>query len=123
MSALRGLRMLRRGAWLPLELALRANFRAEEIEDRGAEGSAFTFISPAGRARLELSLAGRHNVTNALGALAAASEFGITAAEAARSFAANEACRDARRNFAFRRWIDGDQRLLQLEPDGDVEHD
>ncbi len=25
-----------------------ANFRAEEIEDRGAEGSAFTFVAPEG---------------------------------------------------------------------------
>jgi UDP-N-acetylmuramoyl-tripeptide--D-alanyl-D-alanine ligase len=61
----------------------RAEFRAEEIEDRGAEGSAFTFVAPEGRARLALSLVGRHNVTNALGALAAASIWGIGAREAA----------------------------------------
>jgi UDP-N-acetylmuramoyl-tripeptide--D-alanyl-D-alanine ligase len=60
-----------------------ADFRAEEIEDRGAEGSAFTFVAPEGRARLALSLVGRHNVTNALGALAAASTWGIGAREAA----------------------------------------
>jgi len=59
-----------------------ADFRAEEIEDRGAEGSAFTFVAPEGRARLALSLVGRHNVTNALGALAAASIWGIGAREA-----------------------------------------
>jgi len=59
-----------------------ADFRAEEIEDRGAEGSAFTFVAPEGRARLTLSLVGRHNVTNALAALAAASVWGIGAREA-----------------------------------------
>ena len=59
-----------------------ADFRAEQIEDRGAGGSAFTLISPAGRTRLELSLIGRHNVANALAALAAASVWGIGATDA-----------------------------------------
>jgi UDP-N-acetylmuramoyl-tripeptide--D-alanyl-D-alanine ligase len=62
----------------------RADFRADEIEDRGAEGSAFTLISPGGSKRMELSLAGRHNVVNALGALAAANEFGVSANDAAQ---------------------------------------
>jgi UDP-N-acetylmuramoyl-tripeptide--D-alanyl-D-alanine ligase len=61
----------------------RAGFRAEAIEDLGAEGSAFTFVAPEGRARLKLSLVGRHNVANALAALAAASVWGIGAREAA----------------------------------------
>jgi UDP-N-acetylmuramoyl-tripeptide--D-alanyl-D-alanine ligase len=60
----------------------RAEFRAEAIEERGVEGSTFDFVSPAGRARLELPLIGRHNVMNALAALAAASVWGIGAAEA-----------------------------------------
>lgn len=64
----------------------RADFRAEAIEERGVEGSAFDFVSPAGRARLELPLIGRHNVMNALAALAAASLWGIGAAEARRVF-------------------------------------
>src|SRR6202142_2473920 len=34
--------------------AARAQFRAEKIEERGVSGSAFDFVSPAGRARLEL---------------------------------------------------------------------
>jgi UDP-N-acetylmuramoyl-tripeptide--D-alanyl-D-alanine ligase len=66
----------------------RAEFRAESIEDRGLDGSAFDFISPEGRARLELPLIGRHNVMNALAALAAASVWGIGAAEAKRVFPA-----------------------------------
>jgi UDP-N-acetylmuramoyl-tripeptide--D-alanyl-D-alanine ligase len=64
----------------------RAQFRAEAIEERGVEGSAFDFVSPSGRARLELPLIGRHNVMNALAALAAASVWGIGAAEAQSVF-------------------------------------
>ena len=60
----------------------RAQFRAEAIDERGMEGCAFDFVSPSGRARLELPLIGRHNVMNALAALAAASVWGIGAAEA-----------------------------------------
>ncbi|MGB8522660.1 MAG: UDP-N-acetylmuramoyl-tripeptide--D-alanyl-D-alanine ligase [Candidatus Acidiferrales bacterium] len=66
----------------------RAQFRAEAIEERGVEGSAFDFVSPSGRARLELPLIGRHNVMNALAALAAASVWGIGAAEAQAVFPA-----------------------------------
>lgn len=64
----------------------RGDFRAERIADRGAEGSALDFVSPAGRVRLELPLAGRHNLRNALAALAAASEWGVGAEEAAEVF-------------------------------------
>jgi UDP-N-acetylmuramoyl-tripeptide--D-alanyl-D-alanine ligase len=63
-----------------------AEFRAEAVEDRGAEGTTFEFVSPAGRAQLELALVGRHNISNALGALAAASIWGVGAAEAAEVF-------------------------------------
>jgi UDP-N-acetylmuramoyl-tripeptide--D-alanyl-D-alanine ligase len=59
-----------------------ADFRAEGIEDRGALGSAFTSIENGKRVRLELSLAGRHVISNALAALAAASVWGLGAAEA-----------------------------------------
>ena len=66
--------------------AARAEFRAEKIEERGVGGSAFDFVSPAGRARLELPLIGRHNVMNAVAALAAASVWGIGAEDAQRVF-------------------------------------
>ena len=65
-----------------------AEFRAERIEERGLDGSAFDFVSPAGRTRLELPLIGRHNVMNATAALAAASVWGIGAEEAKRVFPA-----------------------------------
>jgi UDP-N-acetylmuramoyl-tripeptide--D-alanyl-D-alanine ligase len=63
-----------------------AEFRAEKIEARGLEGMAFDFVSPAGRLRLDLPLIGRHNVMNALAALAGASVWGIGAEEAKRVF-------------------------------------
>jgi UDP-N-acetylmuramoyl-tripeptide--D-alanyl-D-alanine ligase len=66
----------------------RADFRAERIEGRGLDGSAFDFIWPGGRTGLELPLIGRHNVMNALAALAAASVWGVGAEEAKRVFPA-----------------------------------
>jgi UDP-N-acetylmuramoyl-tripeptide--D-alanyl-D-alanine ligase len=64
----------------------RAEFRAENIEERGVNGSAFDFVSPAGRVRLGLPLIGRHNVMNAVAALAGASVWGIGAEDAQRVF-------------------------------------
>jgi UDP-N-acetylmuramoyl-tripeptide--D-alanyl-D-alanine ligase len=63
-----------------------AFFVAEEIEDRGALGSAFDYVSPEGRVRLELTVPGRHAISNALAALAAASVWNIGAAEAQSVF-------------------------------------
>ena len=63
-----------------------AFFTAEEIEDRGALGSAFDYVSPEGRVRLELMVPGRHAISNALAALAAASVWNIGAAEAQSVF-------------------------------------
>src|SRR2546426_5461072 len=65
-----------------------AFFMAQEIEDRGALGTAFDYISPEGRVRLELTVPGRHAIANALAALAAASVWGIGAAEAQSIFRA-----------------------------------
>src|ERR1700676_461982 len=59
-----------------------ADFHAEAIEDRGALGSAFVLVENGKRTRLELVLPGRHIISNALAALAAASVWGIGAAEA-----------------------------------------
>src|ERR1700680_2203800 len=63
-----------------------ADFRAEAIEDRGALGSAFVLVENGKRTRLELALPGRHVISNALAALAAASVWGIGAAEAQTVF-------------------------------------
>jgi UDP-N-acetylmuramoyl-tripeptide--D-alanyl-D-alanine ligase len=63
-----------------------AEYQAEEIEDRGALGSAFTLVHKGKRTRIEMSLPGRHVVLNALAAIAAASAWGIGAAEAQKIF-------------------------------------
>ena len=63
-----------------------ADYRAEMIEDHGALGSAFVLVENRKRTRLELALPGRHVISNALGALAAASVWGIGAAEAQTVF-------------------------------------
>jgi UDP-N-acetylmuramoyl-tripeptide--D-alanyl-D-alanine ligase len=70
------------GRVLTYGIANAANFRAEAIEDRGALGSEFVLVQGGERVRLELALAGRHVISNALAALAAASVWGIGAAEA-----------------------------------------
>ena len=75
-----------RGRVVTFGLSREADFRAGAIEDRGAQGTVFDFVSPAERARLELPLVGRHNVSNALAALAAASVWSVGAAEAQRVF-------------------------------------
>jgi UDP-N-acetylmuramoyl-tripeptide--D-alanyl-D-alanine ligase len=59
-----------------------AEFAAEEIEDRGALGSSFTLVHRGRRTRIELPLPGRHVISNALAAIAAASIWGIGTAEA-----------------------------------------
>ena len=59
-----------------------AEFAAEDIEDRGALGSSFTLVHRGKRTRMELPLPGRHVVWNALAAIAAASVWGVGAAEA-----------------------------------------
>ncbi len=75
-----------RGRVLTFGLSAGAEFRAENIEDRGALGSSFDFVRAGVRKRMTLSLPGSHNVTNALAALAAASEWGVTGEDAAQVF-------------------------------------
>src|ERR1700676_3790587 len=70
------------GRVLTYGIANAADFHAEAIEDRGALGSEFVLVQGGKRVRLELALAGRHVIANALAALAAASFWGIGALEA-----------------------------------------
>jgi UDP-N-acetylmuramoyl-tripeptide--D-alanyl-D-alanine ligase len=63
-----------------------AEYSAEEIEDRGALGSAFTLVHRGKRTRIEMPLPGRHVVANALGAIAAASVWGVGIADAVKVF-------------------------------------
>ncbi len=77
-----------RGRLIRFGTGAAAEFRAEKIEERGIEGSEFDFVWPGGRVRLGLPLIGRHNVMNAVAALAAASVWGVGAEEAKRVFPA-----------------------------------
>ncbi|MGH9679352.1 MAG: UDP-N-acetylmuramoyl-tripeptide--D-alanyl-D-alanine ligase [Candidatus Acidiferrales bacterium] len=74
------------GRVLTYGVAADADFRAENIDDRGMDGTEFDFLGSEPRARLRLPLAGRHNVSNALAALAAASVWGVGAADAREVF-------------------------------------
>jgi UDP-N-acetylmuramoyl-tripeptide--D-alanyl-D-alanine ligase len=59
-----------------------ALFSAENVQDRGALGTAFDCVTPQGRVRMELVLPGRHVIANALASMAAASVWGIGMDEA-----------------------------------------
>ncbi len=74
------------GRVLTYGIEKQAFFMAQDIEDRGALGSAFDYVSPEGRVRLELNVPGRHAIANAVAALATASVWGIGAAEAQNVF-------------------------------------
>ena len=74
------------GRVLTFGVAPDADFRAENIDDRGIEGTEFDFLGSERRVRLSLPLAGRHNISNALAALAAASVWGVGATEATEVF-------------------------------------
>jgi UDP-N-acetylmuramoyl-tripeptide--D-alanyl-D-alanine ligase len=72
-------------------LDLAADFHAEAIEstvDGAGFLTRFALISPLGRTDIELRLAGMHNVTNALGAAAAASAAGASLADVVAGLAA-----------------------------------
>src|SRR5258707_177026 len=74
------------GRVLTYGIEKQAFFMAQDIEDRGALGSAFDYVSPEGRVRLELNVPERHAIANAVAALAAASVWDIGAAEAQNVF-------------------------------------
>ena len=93
----------------------KAQFRAENIDDRGIDGTTFDFIAPEGSAQLKLPLIGRHNVMNAAAALAAASVWGIGAQRRGASFSEAAARRQTRRSGALQAGICGHQRHLQFE--------
>jgi UDP-N-acetylmuramoyl-tripeptide--D-alanyl-D-alanine ligase len=68
-----------------------ADFTATDVRAGiGAAGfvTRFTLVSPLGRAPIELAFAGRHNVTNALGAAAAAAAAGVTLGQIATGLGA-----------------------------------
>jgi UDP-N-acetylmuramoyl-tripeptide--D-alanyl-D-alanine ligase len=60
-----------------------AQVRAEKIEEAGIEGMRFDVIAKGERAHVELKLLGRHNVLNALAAIAVGLASGMTLQESA----------------------------------------
>jgi len=77
-----GFGVLAPGRVLTYGIEKKAFFTAENIEDRGALGTTFDYVSPEGRVRLDLALPGRHVIANALASLAAASVWGLGITEA-----------------------------------------
>ncbi|MGA9207617.1 MAG: UDP-N-acetylmuramoyl-tripeptide--D-alanyl-D-alanine ligase [Terriglobales bacterium] len=65
-----------------------ADVRAENIQERGLEGSAFDLLAGGCRQSVTLPLLGLHNVYNALAAAAVGVEVGIAPSEAAEALAA-----------------------------------
>lgn len=68
-----------------------ADVRAENVEQRGYDGSSFDFVGSGERKRMELPLIGQHNVYNALAAIAVALQHGVTLNEAAEALASTRA--------------------------------
>lgn len=64
-----------------------ASVRAENIELRGAQGSAFDIVAGGSREPATLPLVGAHNIPNALAAVAVALEQGIPLVDAAAALA------------------------------------
>ena len=92
------------------ELATRAVFyaiehpaqvRAEEITEAGADGTSFTAVCKGERAQVHLHLLGRHNVLNALAAIAVGLNSGMTLLECASAL---EALRPADKRGTLVEW-------------------
>jgi len=64
-----------------------ADVRAENIEQRGSEGSVFDVVAGGSRERATLPLVGTHNIYNALAAVAVGLERGLSPAEASGALA------------------------------------
>ncbi len=59
-----------------------ADYRAVDVELRGVLGSEFDIVGPGFRERAVMPLIGRHNVLNALAAVAVAAEHGVSPSDA-----------------------------------------
>jgi UDP-N-acetylmuramoyl-tripeptide--D-alanyl-D-alanine ligase len=68
-----------------------ADVRAERIQSRGAEGSAFDVVVDGSRETVTLPLVGGHNITNALAAIAVALDRGVKLHEATAALASLQA--------------------------------
>jgi UDP-N-acetylmuramoyl-tripeptide--D-alanyl-D-alanine ligase len=78
-----GMKDLHDGPVVTYGLENSADVRAEDIRMARFGETSFRLVMPAGEARVKMTLSGRHNVSNALAAAAAASCFGMTPDEIA----------------------------------------
>ncbi len=68
-------------------ITMPADVRAEKFEQRGPAGSTFEAVVGCARQKVELPLIGRHNVYNAVAAIAVGLQHGVSLAEAAGAIA------------------------------------
>ena len=99
-----------------------ADPRAANIEELGAEGVRFQVTAGEEQATVTLALLGRHNIWNAMAAIAAGFEAGIPLARVRCCRWAAAPSGQARRGAAHRR-SHSDQRLLQLQSGSAQVHD
>lgn len=76
-----------RGKVVTYGLGASADVRAENIEMRGTSGSVFDMVAGSVRERASLPLVGRHNIYNALAAVATALQRGLNPSEAVAALA------------------------------------
>ncbi len=76
-----------KGKVITYGLATNANVRAENVESKGEQGSAFDVLAGNRRERAVLPLVGSHNIHNALAAIAVALERGIPLPDTVASLA------------------------------------
>jgi UDP-N-acetylmuramoyl-tripeptide--D-alanyl-D-alanine ligase len=76
-----------RGRVVMYGLGASADVRAENIQSRGSDGSAFDVVVGSCREKAELHLLGTHNIYNALAAVATGLERGMTPSEAVAALA------------------------------------
>ncbi len=78
-----------RGRIITFGVNCQADYTAADIEIKGSI-TKFTAVTPVGKKTIELPLAGRHNISNALAALAVGVNCGLSLEEAAKGLTAAE---------------------------------
>ncbi len=91
-----------------------ADVRAVHVAEVGAEGVVFTVEADGERASVQLKMLGRHNVSNALAAIAVGLRSGMRLEECAAAVGEMRAGRQTR-GVAGVEWSAADQRLLQFK--------
>ena len=98
-----------RGRVLTFGFSPAAQFRAENVVDRGAEGSTFDFISPQGRAHDGVAAAGTPQHRQRAGCAGSGQRLGYRSRRSGRRVSASGRRRNARPPAALRRGLRRDQ--------------